>query len=256
MEVQRKRRENLKNKELYIKADESTMKNHGPMIVITVGDINNPANFYNFTIMKPDGQRMNARYMADCILDVLGQIFPGEGEVARRAQQIKNFVSDGAAYMVKTGNILKEELNEDIYHIICMTHCLNLLAEDIRKHCPLSSKLVSYSKQVMANSTSRKEAFRKSATVNTACKRVLDQAKEKSKELVVSGSNEEEMVDDILYDPWDERWVILLSENENRSQWKAIWDKVMTAYSEHISEDDIAVSIINNQVIIEIPINC
>ncbi len=57
----------------------------------------------------------------------------------------KNFkflLTDGAAYCLKVGKILKDEYS-DLKHIICACHNLHLVAEEVRKNSNLANSFIS-----------------------------------------------------------------------------------------------------------------
>lgn len=117
-------------------ADESVIDKK-PYLIITIGSM--------------DGNVKNRHKICEVI--------EGENEIKQRHKQILLFLSDGAAYMKKTGRLFKERIAPGLLHILCFTHGLHRLCESIRKECKLTSEFMSLMKYVMCNSLKRQEAY-------------------------------------------------------------------------------------------------
>lgn len=211
-------------------ADESVVDKK-PHLVITIGSMDgNVKNRHQICEVIEGGKSINAELIFALIMKALAQIWPGEGEIQQRAKQIILFLSDGAAYMKKTGRLFKERIAPHLLHILCFTHGLHLLCEKIRKECKLTSEFMSLVKYVMCNSPKRQEAF--SRLRETYWESLTEMATEMLSEMYDDSDETLKQVETLLNDISNPLWEQLRTNGDTGEFWDGAFHQVAKALSD------------------------
>lgn len=121
-------------------ADES-VKDGLARLNVTIGAMDGTANMHTFIFTIKD-RSINSEVVVKKMWECLLELWDTDEGIREHANQIILFITDGAAYMKKAGQLLKDVFTQ-MLHLSCVTHGLHLVAEDLRKHLPQADRGIS-----------------------------------------------------------------------------------------------------------------
>ncbi len=150
----------LIDKSIYVIVDETRDKAGRAMTAILVGDLGEEMPHCPFLIDLVDVETANNSTIQQAVLAALNRLL-GDNFIYNN---VRLFITDGAAYCVKAGKGLKE-LMPNLVHITCVAHGLSRVAERVRLHYPLVNRLIAEVKKIFVKCNSRCKQFAASCQI-------------------------------------------------------------------------------------------
>lgn len=136
------KKKTIGDNKFYIQLDETPDKTGRKIMNIFVGILSERNYEPPFLLNTLELETFDAESVAEI---VEFEVF----KLISKPKEKKNFVlfiTDGAAYCIKTGKILKESF-KGLKHVVCIAHNMHNLSETIQKSAPKVNKLIVYAKR-------------------------------------------------------------------------------------------------------------
>lgn len=147
-------KEQLLNKDLFMSIDETSDATGRAMCVVLAGPLDGEYLGHPFMIDLVNLGATNNKTVQQCVNSALLRLLGDDLDY----NNIKLFVTDGAAYCVKAGHGLSA-MYPNLIHCLCLAHRLNRVAELVRYNYPNVNMLISKVKKVFVKCGRRKSEF-------------------------------------------------------------------------------------------------
>jgi hypothetical protein len=140
----------VSNNYLWVSADETTDILGRCVTNIIIRTLHPTLPYTPYLTATKVSTRINAEIMSTFINESLNSVLKSD----RNCQNTILFISDAAAYMIKTGKLLKAQY-PNMSHITCIAHALHRICEYIRDEYPDVDKLISLVKKIFLKAPHR-----------------------------------------------------------------------------------------------------
>ncbi|QQP51032.1 Putative LOC100902024, partial [Caligus rogercresseyi] len=147
-------KEQLKEKDIFVQADETTDSQGRAMTAIMAGTLNGVTLERPFLIGLSDVTTINNQSLQLAVIRALRKVLGSE--LANK--KLRLFITDGASYCLKAGRGLRQQF-PNLIHVTCIAHALNRVADLARTQFPKVNHLISEVKKFFVKSSIRKRHF-------------------------------------------------------------------------------------------------
>ncbi|QQP57860.1 Putative LOC100902024 [Caligus rogercresseyi] len=138
-------KEQLKEKDIFVQADETTDSQGRAMTAIMAGTLNGVTLERPFLIGLSDVTTINNQSLQLAVIRALRKVLGSE--LANK--KLRLFLTDGASYCLKAGRGLRQQF-PNLIHVTCIAHALNRVADLARTQFPKVNHLISEIKNFFA----------------------------------------------------------------------------------------------------------
>jgi hypothetical protein len=148
-------REEIGESKIWVQIDETTDSMGRAVANVVVGTLDPLKTYKSFLLTSEVLSKANSDTISQLFMSALSLLWPS----GIRYDFVLLYLSDAAAYMVKSAKILNEHFPRMI-HVTCIVHGLHRVAEEVRAKFPDVDALISNVKKIFLKCNSRQQLFK------------------------------------------------------------------------------------------------